>query len=109
MWSARKTGVSLMITPPKFRRRPAAPPPPRAPGRGAPPPPPRQRLLHPPFDALRLADVDHRADVDALVQGVADHHRQAGLDEPLGEGLVHFALAVDALHGDADLPRVVVL
>src|SRR3970282_1381150 len=119
MWSTRKAGVSLTMTPPKFSRRMA--------WRTR----PMSRVKTPTCKPNSVASAWRSAcskssqamteatgakassattfiSVDALVERVADDHRLGSPDEGVGEGLVDRSLAVNALDRDAHLPRVVV-
>ena len=64
-------------------------------------------LADPRLGSHGLLRVDHRADVDALVEGIPDHEGLGGLRELVEEGLGDRLVAVHALHREADLAGVV--
>src|SRR5690606_6196396 len=66
----------------------------------------RDGLVDPRLDALRGALVDHRSDVDAFVERVADAARLDLRDELRDERSFHAAMHEDALHADAVLAAV---
>src|SRR5690606_13349221 len=66
----------------------------------------RDGLVDPRLDADRRVLVDHRPDVDALLERIADAARLDLRQQLLGEGLLDASLDEDALHADAVLPAV---
>src|SRR5919109_1456249 len=101
MWSARKFGVSLTITPPKLSRLTAL----KTRSMSLVKTPTCSpnfrtrclRLVDPGLDPVHFLLIDHWPNIDAFVERITHHHRLGCFYKAFREGLIDLLFAVNPL------------